>query len=235
MAEEAKAKKAARPKMDALVTWRMESFPISVSQNKMYTDRLVTILDRRVRRTPAVLSYYKQGRLVWLGSTQQGITPQVRAGILKQARARSFDRFSIYTLAKRRHANDIEALATHIAMPDRASAKNFTRARNLGDVVRRDVRQWASGEARKVNRALRPMERKLNSSVRRLDKQEKRLRKSYGKRIDKAKDAMRQKKLRAERDRRISVLNTQRKRLQPLRANIAKRQAELRSFQNIKV
>jgi hypothetical protein len=232
MAEE---KKSARPKNDVLVTWRMESFPISVSQNKAYTDRLVGILDRRVRRNPAVLSYYNRGRLVWLGSTQQGITPQVRSGILREARKHSFDRFSVYTLAKRRHANDIEALARRIAFPEQAATRNFTRARDLGDVVRRDVRQWATNETRRINRSLRPMERRLDQTSRRLDRQEERLRKSYSKRIERASDAARQKKLRTERDRRISVLSTQRRRLQPLRNQIAQRQAELRSFQNIKV
>ncbi len=44
------------------------------------------------------------------------------------------------------------------------------------------------------------MERRYAKSIRRLDKQETRLRKSYSKRIDRAEDAMRQKKLRGDRD-----------------------------------
>lgn len=229
------AKRSARPKNDALVTWRMESFPISVSQNKMYTDRLVNILDRRVRRNPVVLSYYNKGKLVWVGSTQQGITPQMRAGILREARKRSFDRFSVYTLAKRRHANDIEALTRRIAFPRTSASKNFTRARDLGDVVRRDVRQWAASETRRINRSLRPMERRLGSTERRIDRQESRLRKSFSRRIDRARDAARQRSLRTERDRRISALAVQRRRLQPLRQNIARRREELRAYQNLRV
>jgi hypothetical protein len=50
------------------------------------------------------------------------------------------------------------------------------------------------------------MERRYPESTRRLDKQETRLRKSYSKRIDRAKDAMRQKKLRGNRDKRMNSL-----------------------------
>lgn len=235
MAEKNAKEKGARPKNDALVTWRMESFPIAVSQNKLYTDKLLGILDRRVRRNPAVFSYYNRGRLVWLGSSQQGITPQVKAGIMREAKKRSFDRFSVYTLAKRRHANDIEALAAHVAWPEKSASKNFAKAKNLGEVVRRDVRQWSSQEARKINRGLKPLIRRYDKTLKKLDKQEEKLRKSYGKRIEKAKDAVRQKKLRLERDKRVNVLKAQRKRLQPLRNEIAKREAELKTFINLKV
>ncbi len=228
------AKRGARLKNDALVTWRIESFPISVSQNKLYTDRLVGILDRRIRRNPTIYSLYSRGRLVEIGSSDQGIQ-RLRGVVQANKKKARFDRFAVYTLAKRRHANDIEALARRIAFPQDGSAKNFAKARNLGEVVRRDVRQWSTAETRRINRALRPMERKYAKSVRRLEKQEARLRKSYSKRIEKARDAMRQKKLRTERDKRINSLKVQRRRLQPLRNNILQRQAELRTFQNLEI
>ncbi len=228
------AKRSARPKNDALVTWRMESFPVSVSQNKLYTDRLVNILDRRIRRNPTVYSLYSRGRLVEIGSSDRGIQ-RLRSAVQANKKRVRFDRFAIYTLAKRRHANDIEALARRIAFPQDSSTRNFARARNLGDVVRRDVRQWSTSESRRITRSLRPMERRLASTTRRLDSQEARLRKSYSRRIEQARDAMRQKRLRIERDRRITTLNVQRRRLQPLRENIAKRQSELRTYLNLKV
>ncbi len=227
------SKQNARPKQDALVTWRMEWFPVQVPQNKMYTDKLVSILDKRVRRAPVVYALYNKGRLVEVGQSDSGIA-KVKAAVQANKRKARFDRLAVYTLAKRRHLNDFSALAVRIAWPQK-QMRNFTRARDLGDVARRDVRQWASSEARRADRSRRPLERRYNSTRRRLDTQEVRIRKSYLKRIERARDAVRQRSLRAERDRRLKSISVQRKRLQPMRNSIAMWQAKARSFQSIKM
>ncbi len=234
MAEGEKQKgKAKRPKADALVTWKMEWFPVQVPQNKQYTDRLVSIVEKRVRRTPVIYALYNHGRLVNVGQSDQGIA-RMKNQINSNKKRMWFDRFAIYTLAKRRQLNDVEALMNRIMWPQKAG-KNFMRARNLADPVRGDVRRWASAESRKITRTLRPLERKLNRSANQLDRKEKRIRKSYLKRIEKAKDKNRQRHLRSERDKRLKVLNTARKRLQPWRNAIVQWNAKLKTFQNLKV
>ena len=232
MSEE-NAKKSARPKNDALVTWRMESFPIYLPANRLYTDKLVGILDKRVRRNPVVYSLYSRGRLIEIGSSD-GIQ-RLKSAVQANKKRFRFDRFAVYTLSKRRHVSDIEALARRIAFPAETAAKSFTRAKNLGDVVRKDVRHWSVSEEKRINRSLRPMQKKFDRSLMKLDRQEERLRKSYSKRIEKAKDAVRQKRLRLERDKRFNVLRVQRRKLQPLRKAIAQREAELRTFLNMKI
>ncbi len=235
--EKAKAKakpKASRPKNDSLVTWKIEWFPATLSQNKMYTDKLVNILDKRIRRTPLLYATYNHGRLASIGQSDQGIS-KLKGQIIANKNRASFDRFAIYTLAKRRQLNDLEALATHIAWPQKSSGKNFVRAKNLGDHVRKDVRAWSSGEARKINRTLRPLERRYARSMKSFDKKETRIRKTYLKRIDKAKDKNRQRHLRAERDRKLKVISNQRKRLQPWRNAINSWNAKLKVFQNTKI
>jgi hypothetical protein len=233
MAENAKSKTAKRPKQDALVTWRMEWFPVQVPQNKLYTDKLVSILEKRVRRAPTLYALYNRGRLVGVGQSDSGIT-RLKAAVQANKKRAQFDRFALYTLAKRRHLNDIEAITTRIMWPQRAQ-RNFARAKNLGDVARRDVRSWSISETRRINRSLRPLERRYESTRRRLDKKEVQIRKRYLKRIEKAKDKARQRSLRSERDRKLKAISTQRRSLQPWRNSILSWQAKARSFQSIKI
>ncbi len=235
MAKKQKAKKTSKPKNDAVVTWKMEWFPASLSQNAMYSDQLLNILGKRVRRAPFVYSAYNHGKLVWIGSSPEGMSKHEIGMWKAQIKKHTFDRFSVYTLAKRKQANDLETLAWHIAFPGKSSGKNFARAKNLGDVARRDVKHWATTESRKIQRTLRPLERKYNKSVRRLEVKEHKLRKSYGKRIDKAKDKGRQKKFRAERDKKLKWVSMERKKLHPWRNSIAQWAAKWRTFQNLKV
>lgn len=234
MAEEAKkANKPKRPKQDALVTWRMEWFPVQNSQNKMYTDKLVGILDKRVRKTPVIFALYNHGRPVFVGQSEQGVS-RLRAHINSNKKRMWFDRLALYTLAKRRQLNDVEALMNRIMWPQK-QGKNFMRAKNLADPVKRDVKVWAWQESKKINRALRPLEKKLNRTVTKLDRKETKIRKVYARKIERAKDKNKQRHLRSVRDQKLKIISAERKRLQPWRNNITQWTAKLRTFQNMKV
>ncbi len=222
------------PKQKAFVAKKIEWLQIENPQNKWYTDKLLQILDRRVRTDPMLFVLYSNGRIFWIGQSDKGIS-KLRTQVLANKKKRSWDSFAIYTIANRSYLNDAEALATRIAMHAKIGYKNFTRAKNTTEDVKKDMRTWANAEIRMASRSLRPLERKYKKTLWRLDTKEKKIRKSYLKRIEKAKDAMRQKRLRAERDRKISVLKTQRKKLSPWRQSIAVWQARVRSFQNIKL
>ena len=61
-------------KPQALVSKRIEQLPISRSQNKMYSDRLLSVLDKRVRNDPALFVFYRNGRVVGMDRSDQGIS-----------------------------------------------------------------------------------------------------------------------------------------------------------------
>lgn len=220
-------------KQQAFVQKKIEWLPID-NPNKAYTDKLLQILDRRVRNDPVLFVLYDNGRIVWIGQSDRGVAA-MKTRVLANKKRKSWDSFAIYTIANRAYLNDAEALATRIAMHEKIGYKNFTRAKNTTEDVKKDIRKWANAEIRVVSRSLRPIERRYNRAMQRLDTKEKRLRKSFLQRIEKAKDKKRQSKLRTERDRRIDALRVQRKRLAPWRQNINNLQAKIRSFQNIRL
>lgn len=222
------------PKQQAFVQKKIEWIPIDNPQNKAYTDKLLQILDRRVRNDPVLFVLYNNGRIVWIGQSDKGVSG-MRTHVLANKKRKSWDKFAIYTIANRAYLNDAEALATRIAMHEKIGYKNFTRAKNTTEEIKKDMRKWANAEIRVVNRSLRPLERKYSRAMFRLDSRERQIRKSYLKRIEKAKEKKRQNKLRAERDKRIEALRMQRKKLAPLRQNILTWQAKMRSFQNIRL
>lgn len=221
-------------KQQAFVQKKIELLPIDNPQNKAYTDKLLQILDRRIRNDPVLFVLYNNGRIVWIGQSDRGVS-RMRTQVLANKKRRSWDTFAIYTIAKRAYLNDAEALATRIAMHEKIGYKNFTRAKNTTEDVKKDIMKWANAEIRTANRSLRPIERKYNRAMLRLDSREKGIRKSYLKKIEKAKDKNRQNRLRAEREKRIEALRILRKKLAPLRQNIATWQAKIRSFQNIRL
>lgn len=219
-------------KQQALVAKKIEMVPIDNSQNKQYTDKLVSVLDKRLKKDPLLFVLYNNGRIVSVGQSDQGIL-KLKSQVAANKRKRSWDRLAIYTLSNRAYLNDVEALVTRLAM--RQSGRNFARAKNALDVVKKDMRTWAGSEIRVINRSLFPLERRYKKAMARFDSREERLRKRYQKRIEHAKDKARQRSLRSERDRKISELRTQRKRLAPWREEIARWQAKARSFQNIRL
>ncbi len=219
-------------KPQTLVSKKIELLPIERSQNKMYSNKLLAVLDKRVRKDPALLVFYRNGRVVAM-DVSDGIS-RLKGMVAANRKKRTWDRFAIYTLANRAFLNDVQALATRIAMDDRIALKNFAKAKNTTEDVKRDINKWATGEVRSIDRSLTPLTRKYKKSVARLDVQEARLRKGFSKRIEKARDAARQKKLRAERDRRIEKLKVQRRKLGPLRESILKLQALESTFDDVK-
>jgi hypothetical protein len=221
-------------KQQAFVQKKIELLPIDNPQNKAYTDKLLRILDRRIRNDPVLFVLYNNGRIVQIGQSDRGVS-RMRTQVLANKKRRSWDTFAIYTIANRAYLNDAEALATRIAMHEKIGYKNFTRAKNTTEDVKKDIMKWANAEIRTASRSLSPIERKYNRAMLRLDSREKSIRKSYLKRIEKAKDKNRQNRLRAEREKRIEALRILRKKLAPLRQNIATWQAKIRSFQNIRL
>ncbi|MFI5412566.1 MAG: hypothetical protein ACHQX1_01610 [Candidatus Micrarchaeales archaeon] len=237
------AKKAAKaPKKrssggrKALIMKRIEWMPISNSHNSMFTDRMVMSLEKRIRKDPALWVFYgPNGKVTWAEPAENG-TAKLRAWVKMNKKKHWFEKFGVYTISKRAYMSDIDALASRLissgSMP--MKPKNFMRAKNTGEEVKRDMNQWANTEMKKINRSLKPMERKYKKSLWRLDKKEEKLRKRYMKRIEKAKDGMRQKKLRTERDKKVMQLKMQRKKLDPWRKNIVMWNSKLKSFQNVK-
>ena len=221
-------------KQQALVAKKIEWLPIAHPQNKMYTDRLLWILDKRVKKDPMLFVLYNNGRIVWIGQSDQGMS-KLKSQAMANKKKKWWDRFAIYTISNRAYLNDVEALATRIAMHEKIGYKNFAKAKNTTEDVKKDVRNWANAEIKTVNRSLRPLEKKYKRAVSKLDIKEKKLRKKYLKRIEKAKDKKRQVSLRVERDKKINELRMQRKKLAPWRQSITAWQAKIRSFESIKL
>lgn len=221
-------------KPQALVAKKIEWLPIDNPQNKMYTDKLLSMLDRRVKRDPMLYVLYRNGRMVRIGQSDQGMS-KLKSIAMDNKKKKTWDKFAIYTISKRAYLNDVEALANRIAMDQRLGWRNFARARNTTEDIKADIRKWASTEIRGIERTLRPLDRKYRKSMQRFDTKEKKLRKGFGKRIDKAKDAARQKALRMDRDKRIMKLRMERKKLAPWRQSIVSWQAKIRSFQATKL
>lgn len=213
---------------------KIEGLPISNPQNSQYTDRLLTILDRRVRKDPVLFVLYNNGRISGIGQSDKGVA-RLKSQAAANKKKRAFDRFDVYTLSDGAYLNDIEAIAGRMLSHNKAGVRNFAKAKNTTEEVKSDVRKWASSEERRVNRHLRPVERKYKTDIARLDRQEHHLRKRYAKRIEHARDQKRQRTLREERDKKITSLRVQRKRLAPLRSRIASLQAEVRSFQSVRL
>ncbi len=242
MAKKAKAaKKAPRKRSSggkkALIMKKIEWMPISNSHNSMFTDKMVSTLEKRIRRDPALWVFYgPNGKVTWAEPAEQG-TAKLRAWVAMNKKKHWFEKFGVYTISKRAYMSDIDALASRLVSSSgnmQMKPKNFMRAKNTGEEVKRDMNQWANTEMRKINRGLKPLERKYKRSMARLDTKEHKLRKRYMKRIEKAKDSMRQKKLRVERDKKVMQLKMQRKKLQPWRNSINMWNSKLKSFQDVK-
>lgn len=195
--------------------------------------RLLAFLDKRVKKDPALFVLYRNGRVVAMDRSDQGVS-KLKSMAVANTKKRLWDKFAVYTLANRAYLNDVEALATRIAMSQKIALKNFAKAKNTTEDVKRDINKWASSEVKTINRSLSPLEHKYRKGLSRLDAQEKKLRKSFMKKIDRAKGKSRRKSLRAQRDKRIEQLRMQRKRLAPLRKSILSWQAKLRSFDSVK-
>jgi hypothetical protein len=227
------AKKAAkRARSVPLIVRKIEGFPIELAGNKLYTEKLLQVLDKKVRKAPIIYAFYNHGRMVWMDSAE-GIA-RMRTAAMKNMKKRVWDKFTIYTVSNRRYVPDLVTLARRIAGQTQ-TAGNFTRAQNAAEDVKRDINKWTGAQMKSINRTLKPTIRKYDVWTRRFDVRDARIRKSFGKRIDRAKDQMKQKAYRMARDKRLKELNKQRaKVLLPLRKNIGMWQAKMRSFQRIR-
>ena len=102
-------------RQQALVLKRIEKLPIEHPASKMYMDKLLSIIDRRVRREPVLFVLYNKGRMVWIGNSEQGIA-KLKSQAMANRKRRWWDKFTVFTLSKGAYLNDVEAIATHIAM-----------------------------------------------------------------------------------------------------------------------
>lgn len=224
-----KKKRSAVP----LIVKKIEEFPVELANNKLYTTQLLQILDKNVRRDPVIYALYNHGKLVWIGSTE-GIVG-LKSMVLKNMKKKTWDRFALYSVSNRKYIPDLVALASRLALPAKAAGTHFTRAQNAADEVKRGINKWTGLQIKGINRTLKPTVRKYNVWTRRFDVKENRIRKGFGKRIDRAKDQVRQKAYRVARDKKLKELSKQRaKLLQPLRKSIGEWQSKMRSFEKIR-
>lgn len=218
----------------ALIVKKIEKLPIEHPANRLYTDKLLSILHNRVRNEPVLFVLYNKSKIVGIGHSEQGVI-KLRTEAIRNKKRRWWDRFTIFAVTDPGYLNDVEALAKHIAMHEKIGYGNFTRAKNFTEKVRSDVKAWTATEMRTINRSLKPAEKKYHTTLSRINAKEEKIRKQYAKRIEKAKDKRRQISLRKQRDTRIERLRVERKALAPLRYSIASMQAKIQSFQNVKI
>ncbi len=221
--------KAKAPKQLALIAKRIEWLPIKSGE---FSDRMLKALDKNIRKQPIVYGLFKNGKLVVVGQSE-GLG-KLRSYIMSNKKKQWWDRFAIYTLSKRKYLNDIEALTVRMSWPTKAAAKNFTRASNMTNSVKGDVNKWINGQMKGTARTLRPMEKRYSRIRKKLEGKANKLRKTYMKRIMKAKDIKIQKRLRAERDKRLKDIGAQVKKLYPWQKNITMLQRKMRELQKLK-
>lgn len=218
----------------ALIVKRIEKLPIEHPANRMYSDKLLSILHNRIKREPVLFVLFNKSKIVGIGHSEDGIA-RLRSQAMSNRKRRWWDKFTVYAVTDPGYLNDVEALATHIAMHEKIGYRSFAKAKNFTEKVKQDVKAWTATEIRVINRSLKPMEKKYHRTLSRIDAKEKKVRKAYAKRIEKTEDKRRQNSLRKQRDKKIDRLRAERKALAPLRYNIASMQAKIQSFQNIKL